>query len=255
MSISLYKITVLTSWILTSIGLYIMYLNDDWLWLIPMWVMIRFNHTCLSLHHRLISHRSFEAGSKFKHNLIIFLSVFQVNHSPLKFAISHRHHHKNSDLGPELDVHGPSTGFWNTLIGWELTLETRQRVLQMKLNRDLLRDKFLLWFDKHYYKILFFVFLIIFLVSPSVFWYIVVPASVFWKLEANLFVNWYCHKFGYTTYKLDTDTSHNSVWAGYLTMGEGWHNNHHANPGSWRLGQQWWELDIPAALIKHYFIK
>lgn len=253
--LSAYQITVALSWILMFVGFYMLVTNNDWVWLIPLWLMIRFNHTCLSLHHRLISHRSFEAGSKFKNNFIIFLSVFQVNHSPLKFAVSHRHHHKNSDQGPTADVHGPSTGFWNTLIGWELTLESRQSVLQMKIYRDLLRDKFLMWYDKHYYKILFITFGIIFLVNSKVFWYIVVPASVLWKLEANLFVNWYCHKFGYVTYQLEKDKARNSLWSGYLTMGEGWHNNHHAEPTNWRLGRKWWELDIPAWLIKHYFIR
>jgi stearoyl-CoA desaturase (delta-9 desaturase) len=158
-------------------------------------------------------------------------------------------------MGPAKDVHGPSTGFWNTLISWELTLEERQKVLQMKVYRDLLRDNFLMWYDRHYYKILIVVFLAIFLISQNAFWYVIVPASVFWKLEANLFVNWYCHKFGYKSYNLESDKATNSIWAGYLTMGEGWHNNHHAEPSNWQLGRKWWELDIPALLIRYYFIK
>lgn len=255
MTLSKYQFTVIIFWLLALTGCYLMYQNSDWLWLIPLWFMIRFNHMCLSLHHRLISHRSFEAGSKFKNNLIIFLSIFQVNHSPLKFAISHRHHHKNSDQGLDKDVHGPTTGFWNTIVGWELTLEHRQKILQMKIYRDLLRDKFLLWYDQHYYKILTFTFAIIFLISPEAFWYIFVPAAVMWKIEANLFVNWYCHLYGYKNYQMDNDKATNSIWSGYLTMGEGWHNNHHAEPNNWRLGHKWWELDIPAFLIKHYFIK
>ena len=246
---------MLACWILTSIGLYTLVANSDWIWLLPLWGMIRFNHLCLSLHHRLISHRSFEAGSKFKNNLIIFLSIFQVNHSPLKFAVSHRHHHRYSDQGIDKDVHGPSTGFLNTLVGWEITLEQRQKVLQMKMYRDLLRDKFLLWYDLHYYKILMLVFFTIFLISQPIFWYVIIPASVLWKLEANLFVNWYCHKHGYRNYPSDIDSAKNSLWAGYLTMGEGWHNNHHAEPNNFQLGRKWWELDPPAWLIKHYFVR
>jgi stearoyl-CoA desaturase (delta-9 desaturase) len=249
--ISLYQFTGILFWILTIVGLYSLYINQDWWWLIGLWFMIRFNHMCLSLHHRLISHKSFTARSKFIHNLIIVLSVFQVNHSPLKFAISHRHHHKNSDKGADLDVHGPSTGFFNTLLTWEFNLENKQTILKMKIPRDLLRDKFLLWFDKHYYKVLVLVSIIILLTSVNFFFYVYVPAAVLWKIEANLFVNWYCHKFGYSNYFLDTDGAKNNSWAGWLTMGEGWHNNHHAQPSNYNFGHKPWEIDTTAWLIKH----
>jgi stearoyl-CoA desaturase (delta-9 desaturase) len=35
----------------------------------------------------------------------------------------------------------------------------------------------------------------------------------------------------------------NSLLLGTLSMGEGWHNNHHAFPRSARIGIRWWELD------------
>jgi fatty-acid desaturase len=41
---------------------------------------------------------------------------------------------------------------------------------------------------------------------------------------------------------------------GWLGMGFGWHNNHHANPGRWYQGETWWEIDPPAFAIKHFFI-
>ncbi len=247
-----YELTVLLFCLLAVIGITKLIYNQDWLWLIPLWFMIRFNHLCLSLHHRLISHRSFETTNKFKHNLIIFLSVFQVNHSPLKFAISHRHHHKYSDQ--EKDIHGPAVGFWKTL-GWEFNLEEKFKSLEMKIQRDLLRDKFLIWYDKNYYLILFAVSSIILLLAPTFFWYVFVPASVLWKIEANLFVNWHCHKHGYINYILEKDTAKNNSWAGWLTMGEGWHNNHHAQPGNYNFGHKSHEIDITAWIIKHYFIK
>ena len=29
-----------------------------------------------------------------------------------------------------------------------------------------------------------------------------------------------------------------------LTLGEGWHNNHHWCPGTVRQGFRWWEIDL-----------
>jgi len=247
-----YEITVALFAILALLGIAMMIVNNDYIWLLPLWIMIRFNHMCLSLHHRLISHRSFETTSNFKKNLIILLSIFQVNHSPLKFAIMHRHHHKNSDT--DTDVHGPATGFWNTLL-WEFNLEKKFKTLNMRLPRDLLKDKFLLTYDKHYYKILTAVSIAIYFMSFELFWYVFVPASILWKIEANVLVNWYGHKYGYTNYKLENDNSKNSMLIGYLTMGEGWHNNHHAEPTNYNFGRERYEFDFTAWLIKNYFAK
>jgi stearoyl-CoA desaturase (delta-9 desaturase) len=39
------------------------------------------------------------------------------------------------------------------------------------------------------------------------------------------------------------DDSRNNWFLAILTMGEGWHNNHHAYPSSVRQGFRWWEYD------------
>jgi stearoyl-CoA desaturase (delta-9 desaturase) len=61
------------------------------------------------------------------------------------------------------------------------------------------------------------------------------------------------HLWGYRRYNI-TDSSHNNWLASILALGEGWHNNHHANPGRWWQGEAWWELDPPAFMIKHFFM-
>jgi fatty-acid desaturase len=56
-------------------------------------------------------------------------------------------------------------------------------------------------------------------------------------------VNSATHLWGYRTY--DThDNSRNNWWVALLTFGEGWHNNHHANPQSARMGLAWFEIDL-----------
>jgi stearoyl-CoA desaturase (delta-9 desaturase) len=45
------------------------------------------------------------------------------------------------------------------------------------------------------------------------------------------------------------DRSTNSFWLALLTMGEGWHNNHHAFPRAAVLSFRWWQLDLSGAVI------
>jgi len=55
-------------------------------------------------------------------------------------------------------------------------------------------------------------------------------------------VNSVAHLWGYRNYETD-EASRNNFLMGYLAHGEGWHNNHHADPHSARHGHRWWELD------------
>jgi len=61
-------------------------------------------------------------------------------------------------------------------------------------------------------------------------------------------INSLCHFFGQRRY--DTgDESRNLAWLAPLSMGEAWHNNHHAFPTAAAHGQRWWEVDPSAATI------
>jgi stearoyl-CoA desaturase (delta-9 desaturase) len=49
--------------------------------------------------------------------------------------------------------------------------------------------------------------------------------------------------WGYRNY--DThDDSRNNILVGLISNGEGWHNNHHAQPRAAAHGVRWWELDV-----------
>jgi len=56
-------------------------------------------------------------------------------------------------------------------------------------------------------------------------------------------VNSFSHVFGSQRFKTQ-DQSRNNVFLALITMGEGWHNNHHRFPSSERQGIYWWEVDI-----------
>jgi stearoyl-CoA desaturase (delta-9 desaturase) len=61
--------------------------------------------------------------------------------------------------------------------------------------------------------------------------------------HATYTINSLSHQFG--SRRFDTgDDSRNNWFLALLTLGEGWHNNHHHYPGSARQGFYWWEIDL-----------
>jgi stearoyl-CoA desaturase (delta-9 desaturase) len=62
-------------------------------------------------------------------------------------------------------------------------------------------------------------------------------------------VNSVTHMWGYRNYETD-ESSRNNLIVGYLSGGEGWHNNHHADPRSARYGHMWWEIDATWLTIR-----
>jgi stearoyl-CoA desaturase (delta-9 desaturase) len=67
--------------------------------------------------------------------------------------------------------------------------------------------------------------------------------------HATWLVNSAAHVWGYRTYAT-RDRSTNLWWVALVSLGEGWHNNHHAFPRSARHGLRWWELDPTYCLIR-----
>jgi fatty-acid desaturase len=62
-------------------------------------------------------------------------------------------------------------------------------------------------------------------------------------------VNSVTHMWGYRNYETDDD-SRNSAIIAFFSNGEGWHNNHHADPRSARHGHTWWEIDVAWLTIR-----
>ncbi len=67
--------------------------------------------------------------------------------------------------------------------------------------------------------------------------------------HATFTINSLCHIFGKRRYATK-DLSRNNFWLALLTLGEGWHNNHHFYQSSANQGFFWWEIDISYCLIK-----
>ena len=78
-------------------------------------------------------------------------------------------------------------------------------------------------------------------------WGFVISTVVCW--HATYTINSLSHVFGRQRYRTN-DTSRNNWLLAILTLGEGWHNNHHYYPNTVRQGFYWWEYDVTYYLLK-----
>lgn len=200
--------------------------------------------------HRLFAHRTFKAGRFVKWFLGIAGSMtWQGN--LLNWAAEHRIHHALSDkIG---DFHSPFFRQDGTAIKTKLSQFTHSHFLwffrrvnkdKYKVVRDLMRDKALMYIDRHYL-----LWSLISLLIPGLLGWLFYfkwtgfLQGVLWGglIRICLFhhttwcINSVTHLFGKRKYKTD-DNSNNLTWYAILGFGEGYHNNHHAFPRSARFG-------------------
>lgn len=203
-------------------------------------------------YHRYFSHRSYQTSRVFQF-LLAFLGATSAQKGPIWWASHHRHHHKHSDT-PE-DLHSPIVfGIYYAHVGWVLSSQFVEP--RLELVKDLSSFPELRWLDKYY--IVPPVLLAVGLYFLGVFLGASYPAlhtSGFQMLTWGFFVstvllyhgtfciNSFTHLIGKKRFKT-TDESRNNLVLALITLGEGWHNNHHRYPGSERQGFYWWEIDI-----------
>jgi stearoyl-CoA desaturase (Delta-9 desaturase) len=195
--------------------------------------------------HRYFSHRSYKTSRLFQFCLA-FLGGSAAQKGALWWAAQHRHHHRHSDTSQ--DIHSAKLeGFYWSHVGWVLSKEYED--YDSNVVRDLNKFPELVWLDKYIF------------IPPVVaaafcyfvghFWFgnammgLVVGFffSTVILYHTTFAINSLCHMFG--TRRYDTgEESKNSLWLAIVTMGEGWHNNHHHYPLSARQGFFWWEIDL-----------
>ena len=78
-------------------------------------------------------------------------------------------------------------------------------------------------------------------------WGVVVRTVLVWHV--TWCGNSFPHLFGYRNYETN-DNSRNNALVAIITSGEGWHNNHHAEPGSASNQRHWWEIDLTYLLLR-----
>lgn len=205
-----------------------------------------------AFYHRYFSHRTFTASRPMQF-LFAVLGSSAVQRGPLWWASQHRHHHVHAD--DELDAHSPQRhGFAWAHLGWFLS-RTQFRT-RTELVADWMRYPELRFLDR-------FDALVPLLLATALYalgealavfapelgtdgpqllvWGFAISTVVLY--HATFTVNSLAHTVGTRRYAT-RDDSRNNGWLALLTLGEGWHNNHHHYPGSARQGFYWWEIDL-----------
>lgn len=194
-------------------------------WLIGLvlaWVMhqVRFFGISVVL-HRYFSHRAFRTSRIFQFVLALVGSLTLIR-GPIRFAAAHRYHHRHSDT--ERDLHSPRYGFLWSYVGW-LMSDAFVTVAAQEA-KDLRRFPELVWLDRFYWLPALLVFGLLYTVGGlhALVWGGLVSTLSAWHLA--FFVTSVFHRVGHQNF--DTgDDSRNHLGLALITMGEGWHNNHH----------------------------
>ena len=208
--------------------------------------------------HRYFAHRAFRASRGVQFAMAV-LGCTAGQRGPLWWAGHHREHHVTADTAD--DPHSPDHRgvlFSHTL--WFLTrgafATPAHRV------RDWLRFPELRWLERldwlPFVALAFACYALgawLERAAPSLgtdgpqmlVWGFFVSTVVLY--HATYTINSLAHRFGRRRYAT-RDSSRNNVWLALLTLGEGWHNNHHYYPASARQGFFWWELDVSYLLLR-----
>jgi stearoyl-CoA desaturase (delta-9 desaturase) len=189
-------------------------------------------------YHRYFSHRSFKTSRVFQF-ILGFLAQTSAQRGVLWWAAKHRHHHKHSDT--ELDVHSPShKGFWYSHVGWIFTL--RHDAADFSTISDLTKYPELRWLERNKYTPAAILAVVCYLWMG----WVGLVVGFFWSTvllyHGSFMINSLAHVFGKQRY-VTGDDSRNNWFLAIFTLGEGWHNNHHAYQRSTRQGFRWYEFD------------
>ena len=203
-------------------------------------------------YHRYFSHKTFKTN-RFWQFVFAALANASAQRGPLWWAAHHRHHHRFADT-PQ-DVHSPSQhGFLWSHMGW---LTSRKNfTTDMKYVADWARYPELVWLNRFDIVLPFLLALLLFVtgiilsrIAPELntgggqmlIWGFFISTVV--HFHATVSINSFAHLFGRRRYAT-ADTSRNNFILSIITLGEGWHNNHHHYPVSTRQGFFWWEIDL-----------
>jgi stearoyl-CoA desaturase (Delta-9 desaturase) len=214
--------------------------------------------------HRLFTHRSF-ATKPWMRGVFAAAGSMAIEGPVISWVADHRKHHAFADQpgdphSPHVDHgvgwRGALRGLVHAHMGW-LFIHT-QRGARKRYAPDLVADPVVSWVDRTF---------VVWVLSGlgaafGLGWLIggtltAALTGLLWGGAVRILVlhhvtfsiNSLCHFFGRK--RFDTgDESRNLAWLSFLSLGEAWHNNHHAFPTSAAHGLRWWELDLSSPVIR-----
>jgi len=211
-----------------------------------------------AIYHRYFAHRTFRT-SRFMQFVFAVLGASSAQRGPLWWAANHREHHRTSDTAA--DPHSPiQRGFWWSHAGWFMS--TRHLLTDYKRIQDFARFRELVWLNRFDLTVPLALITGLYLggaalghVAPAlqvtglqmVVWGFFISTTVLF--HGTCTINSLAHLIGRPRY--DTgDHSRNNFFLALITLGEGWHNNHHKYMSCARQGFYWWEIDVTYYILK-----
>jgi stearoyl-CoA desaturase (delta-9 desaturase) len=213
-------------------------------------------------YHRHLTHKAFETIRPIR-LLLAILGSSAGQGMTIKWIATHRRHHQASDrpgdphsphLHGEEGILGMFKGMWHAHLGWAFEQDKDDLARSVP---DLLSDRAMMRIDQ-----LYFLWLALGILLPGAalgLWYgtwMGFASGVVWGGLVRIFlmqhvtwsINSVCHVWGTRTYR-SADHSVNNFPIAIVSLGEGWHNNHHAFPTSARHGLHWWQFDSSWLII------
>ncbi|MBS1119051.1 MAG: Fatty acid desaturase [Deltaproteobacteria bacterium] len=196
-------------------------------------------------YHRYFSHRSYKTSRWFQF-LLALGATTTAQKGPLWWAAHHRIHHKLSDAPG--DLHSViQSGFWWAHHGWILSRDLEDTDLSRI--KDFSRFPELRWLNTWWMLPVIGIAVVMFALGGlfALVWGFAVAQVLCW--HGTFTINSLSHVWGKRRYATGDDSRNNPVLA-VITMGEGWHNNHHHYQVSARQGFYWWEIDCTYYVLR-----
>ena len=208
-------------------------------------------------YHRYFSHKAFKT-SRWHQFLWGAIGASATQRGPLWWAAHHRQHHRHTET--DSDPHDSRQGLWWSHLGW--ILADRHFATHKNNISDFRAYPELVWLDRFDAAMPALLALLVFIIGwlfetfmpvagtsglQMLYWGYLV--STLLLLHVTLCINSLAHRWGTRPFATG-DRSCNSLPLALLTLGEGWHNNHHRFCGSARQGFKWWEVDICYYLLR-----
>ncbi|MEL6329393.1 MAG: fatty acid desaturase [Planctomycetota bacterium] len=241
----------------------------SWTGLIVMVVGVHVFGQAINLcYHRVLTHKSCKLPRWLEHRFVD-MALCCLEETPAKWVAIHRYHHKHSDH--QDDPHSPLVHFIWSHFAWMVVHNTRLDDLRLYASHapDVLRDRYYMNLEKRpsIKRNVILIHALVFVLAGAAIgaitqqtaigaaqmaasmlvWGVVVRIVAVWHITWS--VNSLTHLFGYSNHDTD-DHSRNNWLVAIFTVGEGWHNNHHADPRSASNQHRWWEIDITYYQIK-----
>lgn len=214
------------------------------LWLMAgMYLLLMFGVT--GGYHRYFAHKAFKTSRVFQF-ILGFIAQMSAQRGVLWWAAHHRSHHRHSDT--DEDLHSPvRKSFLHAHFGW--IIDPVNHETDYDGIKDFAQYPELVWLNRNPFLPPVVAGVVAFAIAG---WSGVVVGYL-WALiacwHATFCINSLAHVHGRQRF-VTGDHSRNNWMLAIATMGEGWHNNHHAFPNSARQGFRWWELDLTYLVLR-----